>query len=508
MNYRPWFRQWSIPLASAIARGCGTDALAPNLLNENRMTTGLVLPSQDLSTESVEQPVELEAFRILIVDEDAALGSRLAQALADDPPYVAETASASQVLKDFHLDSFHLAVIGASLRDRKSGRGLAKQILQHFPQIAVMVIAAQEDFERAVEAMDCGALGIIPKPLQVNFTRHQVRHARRFLQMGRENRSLRCQLSHLGQAPAVTGNSRAMQNLLPRLPRIAASNASVLIHGESGSGKKLIARMLHDLSDRNARPFLAFTPGSLPDTLVEKELFGANVDGGGRTCQYPGSLELAGGGSLLIDEVSDLSANCKIRLLRVLSSGKFSRLGSDELIETNTRVLMTTRRSMGELVDQDFFWDELFHGGQFLSLEVPPLRHRGEDIPLLVQHFLSFFCLRHDCGQKRMTPEATQAFVGGAWPGNVRQLKNPIERIVLTYEGTVIDHDALPVELKPDAFDGKSPLPSLAKVVECCERETIARALKECGMHREKTAKALGISVRTLHYKMERYGLR
>ncbi|MFG0263251.1 MAG: sigma-54 interaction domain-containing protein, partial [Novipirellula sp. JB048] len=264
----------------------------------------------------------------------------------------------------------------------------------------------------------------------------------------------------------------------------------------------------HELSDRSSGPFVAVNLGAMPESLLESELFGHEKGAfSGATRQKPGCFEQACGGTLFLDEVTEMSAKSQVDLLRVLESRRFTRVGGEEALQTDTRIVSATNRSIEDLIAEGTFREDLFYRLNVIPIEVPALRARREDIPLLVEHFLEHFCQRHKREIKRLAPEAMQTIVAAAWPGNVRQLRNVIERIVVTHVGNVIHHVELPAELTPPKPGNRCLPHSLADAVESCERETIQMALEACEMHREKTAKALGVSVRTLHYKMGRYGL-
>ncbi|MCA9133312.1 MAG: sigma-54-dependent Fis family transcriptional regulator, partial [Planctomycetales bacterium] len=284
--------------------------------------------------------------------------------------------------------------------------------------------------------------------------------------------------------------------------------ATVMIHGESGTGKELIARALHDLSDRSDGPFIAINLGALPESLLESELFGHEKGSfSGASRRKPGCFEQAAGGTLFLDEVTETSPKSQVDLLRVLESRQFARVGGEEVVHIDLRVVSATNKSVQDLINDGSFRDDLFYRLNVIPIQVPSLRQRREDIPLLVEHFLRHFCERHNRLMKQVAPQAMQTLVSANWPGNVRQLRNVMERMVVTHTGDVIHDDELPPELRAKLDPASGPLQSLTESVEACEREAISTALAACEFHREKTAKALGISVRTLHYKMGRYGL-
>ncbi len=346
------------------------------------------------------------------------------------------------------------------------------------------------------------------KPLDLNLVRQQVRKAREHYELRVEIQQLRSRLAGSGEMANIIGNGAAMQDVFQQIHQVAATEATVMIHGESGTGKELIARALHDLSDRSTAPFIAVNLGAMPESLLESELFGHEKGSfSGASRQKPGCFEQAAHGTLFLDEVTEMSAKSQVDLLRVLETRQFTRVGGEDLLHSDARIISATNRSVQELIDEGTFREDLFYRLNIIPIDVPPLRGRREDIPLLVEHFLEIFCKRHNRKSKQLAPDAMQTLVNSSWPGNVRQLRNVIERVVITSPGDVILNNQLPEELKKSRAVAASLPNSLAEAVEGCEKEIIELALRSCGMHREKTAKALGISVRTLHYKMGRYGL-
>ncbi|WP_372719898.1 sigma-54-dependent transcriptional regulator [Novipirellula sp.] len=449
-----------------------------------------------------------EPFAVLIVDDEPNIRSGLAKGLAGEADLVKTAGDADDALDQFNKGSFQLVIADVRLNSSMTGIELLEKIRYLRPTTAVIVITAHGTVETAVDAMRAGAFDFILKPLDLNLIRQQVRKAREYSQLRVENRQLRTQLAGAGQVSNIIGNGAAMQAVFQQIRQVAATEATVLIQGESGTGKELIARALHDLSDRSSGPFIAVNLGAMPENLLESELFGHEKGSfSGASRQKPGCFEQAAGGTLFLDEVTEMSAKSQVDLLRVLESRVFTRVGGEELIHADVRIVSATNRSVHELIDEGVFREDLFYRLNVIPIEVPPLRARREDIPLLVEHFLEQFCTRHSRDAKQLSPAAMQTLVSSTWPGNVRQLRNMMERIVVTHSGEVIHHDELPAELTRTPSPANKTLVPLAEAVEACERETIAAVLNAFDLHRDQTAKALGISVRTLHYKMSRYNL-
>ncbi|MCM2369363.1 sigma-54-dependent transcriptional regulator [Aporhodopirellula aestuarii] len=451
---------------------------------------------------------DLDPFGVLIVDDEPNIRSGLARGLAEDADVIETAGDAQEAIAKMEKGEFPLVIVDVRLNCDMTGIQLLEHILAARPQTAVIVITAHGTVETAVDAMRAGAFDFVLKPLDLNLVRQQVRKAREHYQLRIENQHLRSRLADSGEISNIVAGGAAMQDVFRQIRQVAATDATVMIHGESGTGKELIARALHELSERSGAPFIAVNLGALPETLLESELFGHERGAfSGASRQKPGCFEQASSGTLFLDEVTEMSAKSQVDLLRVLESRQFTRVGGEQVLQSDARVISATNRSVQDLIDDGTFREDLYYRLNIIPIEVPPLRGRREDIPLLVEHFLEQFCTRHRRDIKRLSAEAMQTMVAAAWPGNVRQLRNVIERMVITAAGDVIHENELPSELRKPTGASGTVVSTLAEAVEACERQTIEAALESCGMHREKTAKTLGVSVRTLHYKMGRFGL-
>ena len=449
-----------------------------------------------------------EQFGILIVDDEPNIRSGLAKGLAAEADTIDTAADADEAIAKFASLKHPIVIVDVRLNCNMSGLELLKRILHISQHTVVIVITAHGTVETAVEAMRAGAFDFILKPVDLNLVRQQVRKARQHYELQRENLSLRHRLADSGDMSNIVAGGAAMEVIFRQVRQVAATEATVMIHGESGTGKELIARALHDLSNRSSGPFIAVNLGALPESLLESELFGHEKGSfSGATRQKPGCFEQATGGTLFLDEVTEMSAKSQIDLLRVLETGEYTRVGGEERLFSDARIISATNRSTQDLIEEGTFREDLSYRLNVIPIELPPLRSRREDIPLLVQHFLEYFCARHKRNVKRTSSEAMQTLVAAAWPGNVRQLRNVVERLVITCAGDVIQESELPAELrKIPRVNSKMPN-SLAEAMDECEKTTIQLVLESCNLHRENTAKMLGISVRTLHYKMSRHGL-
>jgi DNA-binding NtrC family response regulator len=290
--------------------------------------------------------------------------------------------------------------------------------------------------------------------------------------------------------------------------QVAETDATVLIQGESGTGKELIARALHDLSGRATGPFIAVNLGALPETLLESELFGHEKGSfTGASRQKPGCFEQSRGGTMFLDEVSEIPPKSQVDLLRVLETGQFTRVGGEQLLSSDARIVSASNKDISQMIDDGTFREDLYYRLNVVPIRVPSLRERRDDIPLLVEHFLTHFCHRHSRTVKLLSDESMHVLTAASWPGNVRQLRNMIERLVVTVSSDTIGAEDLPPELCQAVGSGSTSIRSLTETTGEAEKDAIQAALAASDYHREQTAKALGISVRTLHYKMSRYGL-
>ena len=449
-----------------------------------------------------------DGFGILIIDDEPNIRSGLAKGLAKEADVLETAQDAEEGLAKFREGTYQLVIADVRLPGEMDGLELIEQILRSSPQTTTIVITAHGTVETAVKSMRLGAFDFITKPLDLDLIRHQVRKAREHYRLQIENRELRNRLVNAGEVSNIIGNCAAMHDVFQQIRQVAATDATILIQGESGTGKELIARAVHDLSNRSSGPFVAVNLGAMPETLLESELFGHEKGSfSGATRQKPGCFEQAQGGSLFLDEVTEMPAKSQVDLLRVLETQQYMRVGGEEVLTSDARIISATNKAVEPLIEDGTFREDLFYRLNVIPIHIPALRERRDDIPLLIEHFLTHFCQRHNRPLKTVSPEAMRIFVTARWPGNVRQLRNVIERLVVTLPADLIEAPDLPVELSPTPASDSAHVKTLTEVTEDAEKEAITTALAACDYHREKTAKLLGVSVRTLHYKMSRYGL-
>jgi two-component system response regulator HydG len=371
----------------------------------------------------------------------------------------------------------------------------------------VIIITGYGSIPTAVEAMKAGAFHFLSKPFAPDDLRTVITRALEKRRLNLENLYLRQELSSKDGRRTVVFQSEAMARIMEMVSRVAGTDSTVLITGESGTGKSIIARQLHLLSSRAKRPFITVDCGTLVETLFESELFG-HVKGAftGADANKVGKFEMAQHGTLFFDEISNISMEVQAKLLRAVEERKVSKVGSHRVITVDVRLVAATNRNLPEAIKEGSFRGDLFYRLNVVSLHIPPLRERKEDIPLLVNHFLEKYNSRiHKQSNqiKGVSPNALEIFLHHDWPGNVRELENTVERLVVLSTGPYLE----PEDLAYAGLFLASPSESTALELKDLEREHIRRTLQKFGGHKSETAKALGIDRKTLREKLKRYNL-
>lgn len=380
------------------------------------------------------------------------------------------------------------------------------------PPICVM-LTAYGSIELAVEAMKRGAFDFLTKPINLDHLDILLKRALRSRDVEAENRSLHEQLNAKFGLENIIGQSAAMQEVFDTIRQVADSRATVLIEGESGTGKELVAHAIHRLSNRAKGPYVAVHCAALSPTLLESELFGHEKGAfTGATERRRGRFELADGGSLFLDEIGEIDAAIQVKILRVLEERNFERVGGQETIETDTRLIAATNCNLRSMVEQGKFREDLFYRLFVVVLRIPPLRERPEDIPLLIQHFLAQSAKENNRTIEAITPDALHILNAYPWPGNVRELRNAVERMVVMTRNPRITLRDVPAEIRENksllAVTSAPSTPGTPPLsIDAAEKTLIAKALKTTDGNRTLAAKQLGISRRTLHRKLNEYGL-
>jgi DNA-binding NtrC family response regulator len=443
--------------------------------------------------------------QILVVDDDKTMRDACLQILTRQGFQVEQADSARQGLGLLEKSSFDVILLDLVMPDL-DGLETLKKIKSVDNDCEVIIITGYGSIPTAVEAMKAGAFHFLSKPFAPDDLRTVIGRALEKRRLNLENLYLRQELKSKDGRGMVIYQSESMARIMEMVSRVAATDSTVLITGESGTGKSIIARQMHELSSRAKRPFITVDCGTLVETLFESELFG-HVKGAftGADANKVGKFELAQHGTLFFDEISNISLEVQAKLLRAVEERKVSKVGSHRVITVDVRLMAATNRDLSQAIKDGSFRDDLFYRLNVVSLHIPPLRERKEDIPLLVKHFLEKYNTRiHKQNQIRgVSPEALEVFLHHDWPGNVRELENTVERLVVLSTGPYLKPDDLAYAglfLAPAAEDAALDLKDL-------EREHIRRTLQKFGGRKSDTARALGIDRKTLREKLKRYNL-
>ena len=446
---------------------------------------------------------------LILVVEDDPLQRRLIKQNLESLGYALyEAGSGKAALEVVRAYAIDLAVVDFRLSE-ETGADVIEELLRENPLLTAIVITAFANIETAVEAMRKGAYDYITKPIDFEKFRLAVRRALERQNLRREVAVLRSSLEERFSARNFIMASSRMEEVGRLIARAAKSDATVLVSGETGTGKDLVARSIHHASRRKNGPFLAVNLPSLPDTLLESELFGAEKGSyTGATERRIGKFEAASGGTLFLDEIGDLPPSLQVKLLRVLQDGEFYRLGSSRPLRADVRIIAATNRDLEKRLAEEKFRPDLYYRLNVIPISVPPLRQRKEDIPPLVDFFVKKFAERERKKVDGVTREAMAVLLRYAFPGNVRELENIVERAVVLGEGEDLTVADLPLFLKEkpetEVAGGDQSLPGMVRRLEVRE---IKRALLDAGGVKSRAARALGITERMLSYKIKTYGV-
>ncbi|WP_288907602.1 sigma-54 dependent transcriptional regulator, partial [uncultured Desulfovibrio sp.] len=395
---------------------------------------------------------------------------------------------------------------------RMDGIHTLKSVLEYNPALPVVLMTAYSSVETAVEALRLGAYDYLVKPLDFEILRHTLRQAIEHSRLSVENRELRRQLSEAAARPGILGRSPAMLAMQETIATVAPTEATVLITGESGTGKELVARALHSGSARADKPMVTVNCAALAENLLESELFGhekGSFTGADR--RREGRFVQANGGTLFLDEIGEMPLPLQAKLLRALQEGEVQRVGSDAPLTVDVRVLAATNRDLREEVARRRFREDLYFRLNVISLEVPPLRDRGEDIPVLAAHFLERFAGRNRKSIRGFSPQAVDSLLRYAWPGNVRELENAVERAVILCNGDLITRRELPAAITEAASPEEASSAAVGALaglpLDELERRAIGETLRCTGDNKSEAARQLGITRATLHNKLRKYGM-
>ncbi len=449
---------------------------------------------------------------ILVVDDDNAHRIMLQTLIGGWGYEVAQADDGAAAIEQVKEQSYDLVLMDVRMV-RVSGLEALVQIKSYNPAIPVIIMTAYSSVDTAVKALKQGAHDYLTKPLDFDKLRITIERAMEHTRLKEENRQLKESLGKHFDRQNIIGQSPAMINLLETVAQVAPSEATVLIAGESGTGKELIAGAIHFNSSRKDGPFVKLNCAAITETLLESELFGHEKGAfTGADHRKEGRFYQAHGGSLFLDEVSEMSSIMQVKLLRVLQEREFSRVGGEKTIQVDVRVIAATNKNLTDLISKEEFREDLYYRLNVVDMQIPPLRKRQEDIPLLAQHFLEMFAAKNHKKIKGFTPQALDLLIRHAWPGNVRELMNAVERAVVLSRSDYLSENDFPMLAGTVLNDGRSlgsPIIDIKgdKSLEEVQKTTILETLEAVGGNKSKAARRLGITRKTLHKKLKAYGV-
>ena len=449
--------------------------------------------------------------RILVVDDEAGIRESLEVLLSLEGYMVAMAADGEEGLRMLDSEAYDLVLLDLAMPGQ-SGLELLPQIRERHPQMPVIMITAYGTVENVVEAIRAGAENFVQKPWDNEKLLADIRTAVARHRVEEENLQLKRTLKQRYSFSNIVGKSEVMLRVFDLVAQVAPSRSTVLIQGESGTGKELIAKAIHANSPRKDKPFVPINTGAMPPELLESTLFG-HVKGAftSAIASKKGLFEVAHGGTLFLDEIATMGMDTQAKILRVLQDRRFMHLGGVQEIQVDVRILAATNVDLRKEVREGRFREDLYYRLNVITVDLPPLRARREDIPLLAQHFLDFYATENGLGPRKLSNDTLHALVDYDWPGNVRELENAIERGVVLSSGPVIGADLLPGHITgrsfQDALLEHNPNSSLFDIIETIERRIIIEKLERCNWNQTEAAEQFRIPLSTLNQKIKRLNI-
>ncbi|MBM4171954.1 MAG: sigma-54-dependent Fis family transcriptional regulator [Ignavibacteria bacterium] len=446
-------------------------------------------------------------YNLLLVEDEAAQREVLSEHLSSDTYSVFSAESAEQALNIFQSKVIDLVITDFNLPE-KNGQYLMEKILSINPFTPIILITAYAKVDNAVMAMKKGAFDYITKPINIDELQLVIKRALEHKTLKSENLHLRESLQSEHSLKGIISASKKMEEILNLAGRVAESKASILIRGESGTGKEVLAKAIHFSSRRSEKPFIAFNAAALSPTLIESELFGHEKGAfTGADRQRIGRFEQSNGGTIFIDEIGDIPLELQSKFLRVLQENNIERIGGNETIEVDIRVIAATHKNLEQMILDGKFRQDLFYRLNVITIDIPPLRDRKEDILPLTNHFIKKYSSINNKNVDNISKEAFSHLMKYDFPGNVRELENIIERAITLSRSNQIVSDDFPQNIFQSDSKTQKIVGSMEEQVESLEKNMISIELKKCGGNQSKVAKNLGITERKLRYKIKKYGL-
>lgn len=426
--------------------------------------------------------------------------------------YAAVSASSAQeALSMLQLQSYDLVITDLRMPD-VSGIALLKQIRSQYPETLIIILTAFGSVETAVEAMKAGAYDYLTKPVHPDEMSLVVRRALEHFRLVKEVRVLRASLNEKYGFDTILGHSGALLQVLDTAARAARTQSTVLIRGETGTGKELLAKAIHFNSGRKNKPLITINCAAIPKELLESELFGHRKGAfTGALADKRGKVEMADGGTLFLDEIGEMPLELQAKLLRLIQEGEIEKIGSEAVSKVDVRIIAATHRDLQAMIEDGIFREDLYYRLAVIPLTLPPLRERPEDVPELVQHFFRQSKQKNERAELTISSALIPYFSHYRWPGNVRELENAVERVVVLARGDQVTLEDLPAVLRREREETEGieiGLPPQGISLEAIEKELILKALDKCGWNQTRAARYLDISRKTLIYRMERHGIR
>ncbi len=452
--------------------------------------------------------------RILIVEDDLNTLSGLVEIIKDEGYDVIGVESGKRALRILEREQFDLMLTDLRMPDI-DGLKLYEKSTTYNAAMRTIVMTAYSSVKEAVEAMKKGVYEYLTKPLNLDELFLTIKKAIQEKQILEENIQLRDRLKSSYRFENIIGNSKAVREIYRMIAKVAPTQSTVLIRGESGVGKELVARAIHYNSQRAEKMLMEISCASLPETLLESELFGYEKGAfTGATARKKGRFELADGGTIFLDEIGEISESVQTKLLRVLQEKELTHLGGTSSIKVDVRVIAATNRNLEQALKEGKFREDLYYRLNVIPVIIPPLRERKEDIPLLIEHFVKKFCRDNNKPVMKISDKALDLCMSYDWPGNVRELENAVENAIVLSEGNVILTEFLPLSIYSSQvpgmradFPGKIKNESYRKKMEHAERVIIKAAIDDANGNKSIAAKNLKISLRTMRYKIKKYNL-
>jgi two-component system nitrogen regulation response regulator NtrX len=450
------------------------------------------------------------AVTVLVVDDEKSIRDSLSGVLKDEGFSVMTAEDGRKALDIMKQDAPEVVLLDIWMPGI-DGIETLKRIKTRYPEIQVIMISGHGTIETAVRATKLGAFDFIEKPLSLDKVVLAINHALDLRRLAEENLMLRREIDEQHE---IIGNSRVIQVVRDRIGKVAPTDSWVLITGENGSGKELVARAIHRESHRWTKPFVGVNCAAIPEALIESELFGHEKGAfTGAISRKKGKFDLADKGTLFLDEIADMSLTTQAKILRILQEQRFERVGGESTVHVDVRVIAATNRNLGDEIYHGRFREDLYYRLNVIPIHVPALRERKDDIPIFTEYFLRDFSVRSGKEKKEICPEALQLLMEHNWPGNVRELKNLVERLVIMTPGKIIEVSDLPDSFRkerPPAREGEfhADGETLKEATWRFERDFILTRLGENNGNIAKTAEEIGIARRNLHRKIRQFGIR